>query len=60
MQFSEDRWRADQQSIILGLSTVNQSLYFVNISLDSLRWIRLIRRLAIHRDRPDQLSYGLI
>lgn len=60
MQFSEGHWRADRQSIILGLSTVNQSLYFVNISLDSLRWIRLIRRLAIHRDRPDQLSYGLI
>lgn len=60
MQFPEGRWRADRQSIILSLSTVNQSLYFVNISLDSLRWIRLIRRLAIHRDRPDQLSYGLI
>jgi hypothetical protein len=60
MQFSKGRWRADRQSIILSLPTVNQSLYFVSISLDSLRWIRLIRRLAIHRDKPDQLSYGLI
>lgn len=60
MQFSKGRWRADRQPIILSLPTVNQSLYFVSISLDSLRWIRLIRRLAIHRDKPDQLSYGLI
>ncbi len=60
MQFSKGRWRADRQSIILSLPTVNQSLYFVSISLDSLRWICLIRRLAIHRDKPDQLSYGLI
>jgi hypothetical protein len=60
MQFSKGRWRADRQSIILSLPIVNQSLYFVSISLDSLRWIRLIRRLAVHRDKPDQLSYGLI
>lgn len=60
MQFSEGRWRADRQSIIFSLPIVNQSLYFVSISLDSLRWIRLIRRLAVHRDKPDQLSYGLI
>lgn len=60
MQFSKGRWRADRQSIIFSLPIVNQSLYFVSISLDSLRWIRLICRLAIHRDKPDQLSYGLI
>lgn len=60
MQFSEGRWRADRQSIIFSPPIVNQSLYFVSISLDSLRWIRLIRRLAVHRDKPDQLSYGLI